>query len=104
MTQDKTEGTTNRTTDHEVIRAWAEARGGVPAVVAGTPNDSDDESGVLRIEFRDQPDLQEVDWDRFFRIFDERQLEFVYQERTSDGQLSRFNKFIRRESSDSRTT
>jgi len=38
--------------------------------------------------------LQEISWDEFFRIFDEKQLEFLYQDTTADGQESRFNKFI----------
>jgi hypothetical protein len=82
------------TTDHDVIRKWAEERGGVPASVEGTG--SDDDAGVLRIEFRDaDDDLEEVDWDQFFKTFDDRGLAFVYQETTSDGQQSRFNKFVR---------
>lgn len=88
-------GESHTTTDHDVIREWAEARGGVPASAAGS---TDDDAGVLRIEFRDdRSDLEEVDWDSFFRTFDDRGLAFVYQEQTSDGELSRFNKFVRRE-------
>jgi hypothetical protein len=33
-------------------------------------------------------------WDEFFHVFDERGLEFLYQERTHDGKISRFNKFV----------
>lgn len=85
------------TTDHDTIRKWAEERGGVPASVEGTG--SGDDAGMLRIEFRDaNDDLDEVDWDRFFKTFDERGLAFLYQDRTSDGQVSRFNKFVRRDS------
>ncbi|HKC29034.1 MAG TPA: hypothetical protein VKB75_13565 [Jatrophihabitans sp.] len=86
---------THTTTDHDEIRKWAEERGGVPAVVEGTGSGPDD--GILRIEFRDSQDLQEVDWDEFFRIFDERGLAFLYEDTTSDGRPSRFNKFVRRE-------
>jgi hypothetical protein len=86
------------TTNHDEIRRWAEERCGVPAAVRDTGGG--DDAGVLRIEFRDpQDDLGEVDWDRFFRTFDDRGLAFVYQERTAEGQLSRFNKFVRREAS-----
>ncbi len=88
--------TSKTTTDHDVIRRWAEERGGVPASVESTTGDSG-EAGILRIEFRDdQSKLDEVEWDQFFRTFDDRKLAFLYQERTSDGQLSRFNKFVSR--------
>lgn len=90
------EHSSHTTTDHDVIRQWAEERGGRPASVEGTA--SDDEAGVLRIEFRDDDDdLDEVDWTAFFKTFDDRGLAFVYQDRTSDGAVSRFNKFVRRE-------
>jgi hypothetical protein len=83
------------TTDHGVIKAWAQQRGARPAAVGGTQNG--DDAGILRFEFRDDSgELDEVDWDAFFRTFDERDLAFVYQEQTSEGETSRFNKFVRR--------
>lgn len=90
-TRDKAVGSAARTRDHDTIRRWAEARGGHPAVVEGTE--------ILRIDF-DEPDdrdekLRRISWDEFFRIFDSRDLEFLYQDRTADGQISRFNKFVR---------
>jgi hypothetical protein len=90
------EGGSKTTTDHDVIRQWAEERGGRPARVAGTGDDDPDNAGVLRIEFQDRSELDEIDWDEFFRTFDEHGLAFVYQERTSDGKPSRFNKFVKR--------
>jgi hypothetical protein len=97
-TKSQTDAAGYTTTDHDVIRAWAEARGGVPASVEGTGSGSDD-AGVLRIEFRDPgDDLDAVEWEPFFRTFDDRGLAFVYQEHTSDGEVSRFNKFVRRDS------
>jgi hypothetical protein len=81
-----------RTRDHDTIRGWAEARGGHPAVVEGTE--------ILRIDF-DDPDgnqdehLRRISWDEFFRIFDSRNIEFLYQEKTHDGKVSRFNKFVK---------
>jgi hypothetical protein len=96
-TKTQTEAASYTTTDHDVIRTWAQARGGVPASVEGTGS-GDEDAGVLRIEFRDRDeDLAEVDWEPFFRTFDDRALAFVYQEDTSDGALSRFNKFVRRD-------
>ena len=81
------------TRDHDVIRTWAESRGGRPADVEGT---GDKGAGVLRIEFRDEGDrLEDVGWDAFFATFDDSDVDFLYQERTSDGSVSRFHKFVR---------
>lgn len=83
------------TTNHDTIREWVEARGGHPARVRDTGN-----GGVLRIDF-DPPDaaLEPLDWDEFFAVFDDRELAFLHQDRTEDGALSRFNKFVDRDSS-----
>jgi hypothetical protein len=82
------------TRDHDVIRAWAESRGGTPADVEGTGDGGS--AGVLRIEFRDEGDrLEDVGWDAFFATFDDSDVDFLYQERTSDGSVSRFHKFVR---------
>lgn len=100
-TKTQTEAASYTTTDHDVIRAWAEARGGAPAAVDRTGDGGKDDSrdaGILRIEFRDDGgDLEEVDWEPFFATFDDRKLAFVYQENTSDGSTSRFNKFVSRD-------
>ena len=82
------------TRDHDVIRSWAEARGGTPADVEGTGDGGG--AGVLRIEFRDEGDrLEDVGWEAFFATFDDSDVDFLYQERTSDGSVSRFHKFVR---------
>ena len=97
-TKSQTTAASYTTTDHDVIRAWAEARGGRPATVSGTENSSQG-GGVLRIEFDASEDrLDDADWDEFFKVFDDRGLAFVYQEQTSDGETSRFNKLISRDS------
>lgn len=86
------------TTDHEVIRKWAEERGGIPAHVKGTG--SADDAGLLRIDFpgygEDQR-LEHISWDEFFRKFDEAELAFLYQDKVKSGEVSRFFKFVRRE-------
>lgn len=89
----------NTTTDHDEIRRWAEARGAVPAAVEGTGDEPDHapDAGLLRFEFRDNESLDEVDWKPFFRTFEDRRLAFLYQEETSNGDLSRFNKFVSRD-------
>jgi hypothetical protein len=59
-----------------------------------------DDVGILRIDFPGQgedEDLEPISWEDFFRKFDENNLAFLYQEQTSDGKISRFSKFVRRE-------
>jgi hypothetical protein len=98
-TKSQTTAASYTTTDHDVIRAWAEARNGRPATVSGTEK-SGQGGGVLRIDFDEAEDrLEEADWEDFFEVFDDRGLAFVYQEKTSDGETSRFNRFVNRDSS-----
>ncbi len=81
------------TTDHKTIRQWAEARRGHPAKVK-----TDGEGGILRIDFgKPEENLERIDWNEFFEIFDDRNLAFLYQDQTADGEKSRFNKFLTRE-------
>jgi hypothetical protein len=83
------------TTNHQVIKEWAEEREGRPATVRATEEDG--HAGILRIDFGPPEDqLEEIEWDEFFRKFDESDLAFLYQDRTKDGKLSRFHKFVRR--------
>lgn len=89
----------HRTTDHDYIRHWVEERGGHPAAVQGTGGS--DDAGILRIDFpgySGEGKLESISWDEFFAKFEESQLALVCQEKTSDGQLSRFNKIVRRDS------
>jgi hypothetical protein len=80
------------TTHHEVIKQWAEARRGTPATVSGTEHG--DHLGVLRFDFgRDNANLRHVSWDEWFATFDERRLNFIYQEERSDGRPSNFFRF-----------
>jgi hypothetical protein len=77
------------TTSHEVIRQWAEDRGGVPATVEGTEHG--DHLGVLRFDFGGDSDrLRHVSWPEWFATFDDRRLNFIYQEERSDGLQSTF--------------
>lgn len=77
------------TTHHEVIRQWAEERGGVPATVQGTEHE--DHLGVLRFDFGGESEnLRHVSWDEWFETFDDRRLNFIYQEQRSDGAQSNF--------------
>jgi Rho termination factor, N-terminal domain len=83
------EGRSLATTHHEVIRQWAEERDGVPATVEGTEHG--DHLGVLRIDFGgSDANLRQVSWEEWFKTFDDRGLNFIYQEQRSDGQQSNF--------------
>jgi hypothetical protein len=80
------------TSDHAEIRKWIEERNGRPSRVKGAK-----EGGVLRIDFgKPEEALEEISWDDFFRIFDESKLAFLHQDKTADGKVSRFNKFVER--------
>ncbi|RCW44650.1 hypothetical protein DFQ14_104239 [Halopolyspora algeriensis] len=78
------------TTNHDVIRQWAEERNAQPATVPGSEHD--DHPGVLRFDFPGYggEGLQEVSWEDWFAAFDERKLNFLYQETKKDGQQSNF--------------
>ena len=49
---------------------------------------------MLRFDFGEQTDkLREVSWDEWFDTFDQRGLNFIYQEEKSDGSQSNFFQF-----------
>lgn len=83
------------TTDHDAIRDWIERRGGTPAKVRGTDDESGE--GILRIDFA-EPDeaLEPISWEEFFETFEDRGLAFLYQDETAGGEESRFFKFVSR--------
>ncbi|MFC0863245.1 hypothetical protein ACFHYQ_13160 [Sphaerimonospora cavernae] len=78
------------TTNHEVIKRWAEERGGRPATVPGTEHEG--RAGVLRFDFPGYggDDLKEITWDEWFETFEARNLNFLYQEHKKDGNQSNF--------------
>ena len=91
--QSKAKAESQFTTDHEEIRSWVEEREGNPARVEGT--------NLLRIDYpgySGEGTLEKMEWDEFFKIFDENNLAFLYQEETKDGGESRFSKFVDRDS------
>lgn len=95
-------GTSKRTTNHDEIRRWIEERGGKPAIVKST--EEGDGEGLLRVDFpgyRGKNRLEEISWEGFFKTFDTRELEFLYQEKTAGGNTSRFSKFVARKEGDS---
>ena len=84
-----------KTTDHDTIKAWAEARGGEPAAVADTLSDGK-KGAILRIRFQDEDDLEAIAWDEFFEIFEENELAVLLQDETAAGDESRFARFVSR--------
>jgi hypothetical protein len=91
MRRKATESDAHATTE---IRKWAQERDGRPATVEETAEG--EHAGILRIDFGDEDEgLSEISWDEFFRKFDESQLAFLHQDRTKEGELSRFHKFMR---------
>jgi hypothetical protein len=90
--------TSHVTTNHSEIKRWAEERGGFPAAVKRTESKND--LGVLRIDFpgySGEDSLERVDWDSWFEKFDASKLALVYQGKTADGKISRFNKLVSRD-------
>ncbi|MFP5405911.1 MAG: hemerythrin domain-containing protein [Gammaproteobacteria bacterium] len=82
------DGQTLATRSGEVIRAWAEARGGRPAT---TPGGDVERPRVLRFDFPDyDKDLQPVSWEAWLGTFEERELVFLYQETMKAGNQSNF--------------
>lgn len=82
----------SQTTDPETIRRWVEERQGRPSRVKGSGN-----GGILRIDFEDQDaGLEPLGWEEFFSVFEKSDLAFLHQDKTEDGELSRFNKFVSR--------
>ncbi|KQU74527.1 1,4-alpha-glucan branching enzyme [Aminobacter sp. DSM 101952] len=81
------------TIDPDIIRRWAEQRGGKPSRI----KDSAKGAGILRLDFGEkEPGLEEISWEQFFEIFDKEKLAFLHQDKTDEG-ISRFNKFVKRD-------
>lgn len=79
------------TTNHDVIRRWAEERNGIPATVEGTKQR--ETLAVLRFDFPlggTDGRLRHVSWDEWFNAFDRRGLNFIYQEQMTNGRQSNF--------------
>ncbi len=85
------------TTNHQEIQSWIEKRGGKPAIVKGT-EDNESSEGMLRIRFSDESsdNLKVIDWEKFFKTFEEKKLAFLYQDKTAENKESRFFKFTNR--------
>ncbi|ADL49183.1 hypothetical protein Micau_5678 [Micromonospora aurantiaca ATCC 27029] len=79
------------TRNHEVIQRWARARGAKPATIAGTEREG--RPGVLTFNipgYRESSRIREITWNDWFRTFDLRRLNLIYQEQMRDGRQSNF--------------
>ncbi|KIR62864.1 hypothetical protein [Micromonospora haikouensis] len=79
------------TTNHDVIRRWARERNARPATIAGTERNG--RAGVLTFNlpgYRESSRVREITWDEWFRTFDGRRLNLIYQEQLRDGRQSNF--------------
>jgi hypothetical protein len=87
--------TTKVTTDHNEIREWVEGRGGSPA--RANSSETGESTPLLRIAFpgiSGEGQVQSVEWKEWFDVFENRELAFLYQEKTEDGQDSHYNKLV----------
>jgi hypothetical protein len=85
-------------TDLNEIKKWAEKRGGKPARVKGVGSGKPGD-GLIRIDFpgySGEDSLEEISWEDWYKIFEKNKLEFLYQDKTSDGKESRFFKLVNR--------
>lgn len=88
-------GQTLATRDPDVIRGWAEARGGEPATVARRDGER---PRTLPFDFPQggqgnrsgRRRLEPIGWEDWLTTFRERDLVFLYQEQLRDGRQSNF--------------
>lgn len=86
--------TAQLTTDHEMIRQWADERGGKPARIEGT---GENRTSLLRIEFpggSEAESLKRMQWPSFLKTMDDEGLALLFQETTRHGEISRFYKIV----------
>lgn len=69
------------TTDHSTIKKWVEERKGKPGL-AKDNKETGRAGGLLRLSFPGDStgNVDKLPWDKFFTIFDENNLKFVYRE------------------------
>ncbi len=83
-------GQTLATRSGDVIRRWAEERGGRPVAATRGP---DGRPRTLRIDFEQNGDngrLGPISWDEWLGVFSDRDLVFLYQQTRRDGRQSNF--------------
>jgi Hemerythrin HHE cation binding domain len=81
-------GQTLATRNPAVIKAWAEERRAKPAT---SPGGDTQNPRVLRFDFPDyDKGLQQVSWEAWCRVFEERGLVFLFQQHMKSGKQSNF--------------
>jgi hypothetical protein len=86
-----------KTTDHDTIRRWAEARAGFPVHTLAPLARDDPRSLRIRLPgLRTRPRVEPIQWREWFERFDEQQFAFVFEEKTDDGRASTTGKLVRR--------
>lgn len=89
------------TSDHEEIKNWAEGRGGSPAIL-DHPIARADKIGI-RIDFPGEShevlmsEKRPATWDEFFKVFEDQQLLFSYDDQAGGGDPSDWYRFERRD-------
>ncbi|MER9776774.1 hypothetical protein [Mesorhizobium sp. M0220] len=108
-TRRRSDGRHDHADDHDAIRSWAAARAGFPAIVDVSPEAGT--QAMLRLVFgqhayQDQDEAERpinaggyelVEWDEWFKLFDERQLALVVA-KDQPGRREGFHEFVRRPS------
>jgi hypothetical protein len=88
---------TRITVDHDEIRAWVEAHGGRP--VRTRASGAPEGAGSPQIDFlhgRGDRSLEPVDWDEWFRMFDDNDLAVLFRDEQPDGWAQASVEFVRR--------
>jgi hypothetical protein len=80
---------TGITIEHAQIVEWTQSRGGAPAF--------DKSAEYIRpiIHFENENDASRVSWEEWMAVF-EKEWAFIYQDRTSEGEMSRSWKIVPR--------
>lgn len=89
------------TRDPDLIRQWAEERGGKPYTVS--PTRSEEHPGLIGLAFPDSPNedhMEEISWGLWFSKFLENDLVLLYQEESDDGRPSHFNRLLEAEAAE----
>lgn len=90
---------TRQMDNHDDIRAWAEARGGRPALPLSHPDSGGDEDMAMLAFAFDEPGehVREISWTEWFTTFDANRLSLWAQDHGTDGGVSRYYKIVQRE-------
>lgn len=89
------------TTDPDTIQQWAEIRYGKPALLQESGSETDEQRpGIVFPGFNYRTAYSEVSWQELFTQVKNADLVFLYQEKTEDGDLSHYGRFVTRQVAD----